>query len=65
MAEASPRDPAKVLSDIIAKTRLIDKLRKQFEEGKLPDPQSAAFGLQRAKRERARLQGELPPLRLV
>lgn len=60
----APRDPATVLKDIVAKTRMIDKMRSRAAKGEFKSI-GDAIALQRTIRERTRLRQELPPLRLV
>lgn len=63
MTEA-PRHPANVLADIRMMTGRLDKLRFQMRAGKFTSPEPL-FTMQRIKRERQALWGELPALRLV
>lgn len=60
-----PRPPSAIMSDIVARSRLIANLRHKFDTKSHSDPVASALALQRAKRERAEFQRELPPLRLI
>lgn len=58
------RDPAEVLKDIRAKSKMIDNQRGRRNSGEFKSVNDA-IALQRTLRERERLHKELPPLRLV
>jgi hypothetical protein len=60
----APKDPEALLSEIRAKSKLIRNLRVRRDKREFKSV-GDAIALQKAERERKKLQAQLPPLRMV